>query len=67
MDSGKQGTGLENQRLGVQIRGGLKNWALHRDRKDRGGGRNNRQGGGVRKMREGVNNQGRLKARRRAG
>ena len=67
MDSGKQGTGLENQGLGVQRRGGLKNWALHRHRgKGWGGGRNNRRGGG-RKKGEGVNNQGRLNARGRAG
>ena len=61
MDSGKQGTGLENQGLGVQIR--LKNWALHRHREGSGGWPEQPAGGGVRKMREGVNNQGRLKAR----
>ena len=52
---------LEKQGLGVQIRGGLKNWALHRHREGLGGWPEQLAGGGVRKMREGVNNQGRLK------
>ena len=57
---GKPGTGGSDK-------GGVKKLGTAQTGKDWEGGRNNRQGGGVRKMREGVNNQGRLKARRRAG
>ena len=52
---GKPGTGGSDK-------GGVKKLGTAQTEKDREGGRNNWQGGGggVRKMREGVNNQGRL-------